>query len=235
MSNDYLEHYERSLLQAPGWGPAGWLRRLLDRRARALGQADRHALFLPRVLALAGLNETARPLDVLEVGCGSGWALSYRSPGVRYWAVDRGDRFKAELEARGIAFHQLDVGAEALPFADGAFDLVLLNHVIEHVAAGDFLAAELARVLRPRAHLYVRTPNVERLGARFHDDPTHVAPYTPAALTEHLGSHGFAPVVLFHSDHPRITLDILSGGRLRALLMSARLGGKEIEALFVKR
>jgi hypothetical protein len=38
-----------------------------------------------------------------------------------------------------------------------------------------------------------------------------------------------------HSDHPRINLDILSGGHLRGLLMGRALGGSEIEALFVKR
>lgn len=234
MPDDYLAHYERSLSQGPGWGPAGWLRRLMDRQARARGQADRHALFLPRVLELAGLVESGRPLEILEVGAGNGWALGYRSPGVRYTAIDRADRFKADLEARGIAFHLLDAGTEALPLADGTVDLVLMNHVIEHIPAAGFLAHELGRVLRPRGHLYVRTPDIARVGERFYDDPTHVTPYTGESLIELMAGHGFDLVTLMHSDHPRIALDILTGGRLRGLLMGRRWGGKEIEALFVK-
>jgi hypothetical protein len=48
-------------------------------------------------------------------------------------------------------------------------------------------------------------------------------------------AHGFEARHVLHSDHPRINLDILTGGRWRGLLMGRLFGGREIEALFVKR
>lgn len=235
MSRAYLEHYERSQAAPSGRGPAGWLRRALDRRARALGQADRHALFLRRVLELAGLAEETGELRVLDVGCASGLALSYAAPALSAFGVDRDDHYADRLEALGIDFRVTDVGAEPLPFDDGFFHLVMLNHVIEHVANYDFLAGEVARVTLAGGHAYVRTPNIRRVKGVFYDDYGHVKPYTPASLVDLMRAHGLALRHLFHSDHRRINLDILSGGRLRGLLMSRALGGREIEALFVKK
>jgi 2-polyprenyl-3-methyl-5-hydroxy-6-metoxy-1,4-benzoquinol methylase len=47
----------------------------------------------------------------------------------------------------------------ALPFAAGEFDVVLCNHVIEHVPAPQAAAAELVRVLRPGGMVIVGVPN----------------------------------------------------------------------------
>ena len=235
MSRGYLEHYERTQAPASGHGPSGWLRRALDRRARALGQTDRHALFLRRVLELAGLAEERGELRVLDVGCASGLALSYVAPALSAFGVDRDDHYAARLEALGIDFRVADVGAEPLPFEDGFFHLVMLNHIIEHVAEHDFLAAEIARVTEAGGHAYVRTPDIKRVKGVFYDDYEHVKPYTPASLVDLMRAHGFEARRLMHSDHPRINLDILSGGRWRGLLMGRAFGGREIEALFVKR
>lgn len=45
------------------------------------------------------------------------------------------------------------------PLADGSIDLVLGDHVLEHVDDPAFVAAELARVLRPGGWICARTPN----------------------------------------------------------------------------
>jgi SAM-dependent methyltransferase len=55
---------------------------------------------------------------------------------------------------------RLDV--TAMPFADNTFDLVICNHVIEHVPAWEALAQELHRVVRPGGIVYVATPNIYR-------------------------------------------------------------------------
>lgn len=88
---------------------------------------------------------------VLEVGCGTGslWeenrehlpaslllVLSDRSPGMVREAVDR----------TGLPGVVAD--AQALPFEDQTFDLVVANHMLYHVADLDRAIAELHRVLR---------------------------------------------------------------------------------------
>ena len=49
-----------------------------------------------------------------------------------------------------------------MPFPDNTFDLVICNHVIEHVPAWEKLAKELHRVVRPSGLVYVATPNIYR-------------------------------------------------------------------------
>ena len=48
--------------------------------------------------------------------------------------------------------------AEALAFADASFDLVICNHVLEHVAHPDRALAEFHRVLAPGGSLVAQTP-----------------------------------------------------------------------------
>lgn len=58
-----------------------------------------------------------------------------------------------------------------LPFANGVFDEVLAEHVLEHVADLVALLGELARICRPGARLAVVVPHFSSVGA--HTDPTH--------------------------------------------------------------
>lgn len=230
MSGDnYLAEYQRGDAAVRGRGWMGRVRSYLDRKAVEAGQIDRHALFMPRVLELTNISPD-RPVTVLEIGCGSGWAISYRHPSIRYIAIDRGSVYRASLEECGIEFHEFDVSDKPLPLADGTVDVVLLIHLIEHIPHIEAFTQELRRILRPHGCIYIRTPNVARVKWRFWDDFTHVRPFTPNSLDHLMRTYGFQRRFLFASDHPRIMLDILTNGRMRAWLFSEKLGGKEIEA-----
>ena len=49
--------------------------------------------------------------------------------------------------------------AEALPFADGSFDVILLHEVIEHVRSDREAVAEAYRCLRPGGRVVIFAPN----------------------------------------------------------------------------
>jgi SAM-dependent methyltransferase len=75
------------------------------------------------------------PLDVLDVGCGTGFlALLAAEAGHRAVGVDMADemlshaRAKAEVRKLAVAFQRAD--AEAPPFAKRSFDLIVERHVI---------------------------------------------------------------------------------------------------------
>lgn len=114
-----------------------------------------------KIERLLGVPSGSEKLRLLEVGTGSGGIAHYFGTHIsgRYevHAVDVVDSRQIE---GGYEF-QLVAGT-VLPFADEAFDIVLSNHVIEHV--GDHSAqtahlTELRRVLRPGGRGYLAVPN----------------------------------------------------------------------------
>lgn len=232
--DDYLIEYQRSGKVDLSVGIGGWVRRRLDRKAVLLGQYDRHALFLPRVFQLAKLG-LDKPLVVLEIGCGNGRAISYHHPKIEYIAVDRGTVFEPELKRRGVKFYKADVSTQSLPLDSCSINLIVLNHLIEHIPQYEFFVKELQRVLCPGGVLYIRTPNLDRVKWKFWDDYTHIKPYTRRGLDQLMQTFGFTRSFMLYSDHGRITIDILTEGRWRGLLFSRLLGGKEIEAGYVLR
>jgi len=230
-ANDYLARLPRtgSTHRAGLLGlPAKLLRDRLDRMARARGQRDRYDLFLPRASELCG-----RPLScdyaVADLGAADGWMLRYSAPGLRKIAVDAGTRYAAEFAERGVEFHQCDISREPVPLASDSVDLILMLHVIEHIRDPSHLMSECVRALKRGGGLYVRTPNIKKIGHSFWDDYTHVRPYTPEALAGLAHASGFRTRALFSSSPPRISLDLVTNGRFRNVLFR---GGWEIEGAF---
>ena len=98
---------------------------------------------------------------ILEVGAGSGViaALLAQEAGSRgeVWAVDVRD---TRIVTEGFRFKQ--VRDPRLPFDDGSFDVVVSNHVIEHVGGRveqELHLAEMRRVARTGGIGYLATPN----------------------------------------------------------------------------
>ena len=94
-------------------------------------------------------------LDVLDLGAGSGFLSSYfAGRGANVTAADRDpDTFAADCRFVRIEGR--------LPFGPESFDLVVFNHVIEHVGEVDAqrrILSEIANVLRPGGRLYLAAP-----------------------------------------------------------------------------
>ncbi len=94
---------------------------------------------------------------VLDVGCSRG------DPDLPSMYTGRGV-IGADLDVLGLRANDMAQGCvlspmDALPFADGVFDVVVCKWVVEHLEdpAGAF--RECARVLKPGGHVAVLTPN----------------------------------------------------------------------------
>jgi ubiquinone/menaquinone biosynthesis C-methylase UbiE len=114
-----------------------------------------------KIERLLELERRKQPLRMLEVGTGSGGIASYfgRHPTLacEVTAVDVRD---IRVTTDGFRFERVE-GTE-LPFADGTFDVVISNHVVEHVGLDDAQKrhlAELRRVLADRGVGYLAVPN----------------------------------------------------------------------------
>jgi len=102
-----------------------------------------------------------RPPRVLEIGTGSGAIAHYLAVrsglGCDVDAVDVVDQRQIR---DGYRFTQVD--SVVLPFDDAQFDIVISNHVLEHVGAQDqqrHHLREIARVLTPEGRAYLASPN----------------------------------------------------------------------------
>lgn len=126
--------------------------------SRDLSSRNLKALKIERLLDLANLP---RPIRMLEVGTGSGGIAHYFGAHERLRCdVDAVDVHDNRLVTEGYRYHR--VHDTQLPFADESFDVVLTNHVIEHV--GDNNAqlrhlAEIHRVMKSNGVGYLAAPN----------------------------------------------------------------------------
>jgi SAM-dependent methyltransferase len=77
-----------------------------------------------------------------------------------------------------------------LPIADASFDAVVCTQVLEHVCDPRAVVAELHRVLRPGARLWLTVPLVWPL----HEEPFDFFRYTPHSLAALLARAGFLDV-----------------------------------------
>jgi len=118
-----------------------------------------------KIVDLIGEDRFGSARRILEIGCGSGViASSLAAMGAEGLTVDAVDVADNRIDTQGYAFHL--VSGTALPFADGAFDIVVSNHVIEHVGStADQLRhlGEIRRVLAPGGVAYLAVPNKWRL------------------------------------------------------------------------
>lgn len=80
---------------------------------------------------------------------------------------------------------------DALPYADGSFDLVCAFDILEHVEDDMAVLAELSRVARPAAILLLSVPLHASAWTPFDAFVGHHRRYEPEALLALLQSHGF--------------------------------------------
>ncbi|MGE7139701.1 methyltransferase domain-containing protein [Luteibacter sp. NPDC031894] len=114
-----------------------------------------------KIERLLGLIPVSGGRRLLEIGCGSGGISHYFAthPDLDL-EVDAVDVTDSRGVKDGYRFHQ--VMGTALPFADDTFDVVLSNHVIEHVgerAEQLHHLQEIHRVLRDDGSCYLAVPN----------------------------------------------------------------------------
>ena len=98
---------------------------------------------------------------VLDAGCGTGYGTAEFDTAAQVLAMDiSGEAVAHAAQAFGrTGVHFLQGACEALPFADGSFDLVVAFEVIEHLERWPDLLTEARRVLRSEGVLLVSTPN----------------------------------------------------------------------------
>ncbi len=133
---------------------------------------------------------------ILDAGCGVGmYAAQFArfSDNVAGVEID----LLAARQARGRVAAIANAPAEALPFADGSFDVVFSHEVLEHVADDRLAVAEMARVTAPGGRILIFVPNrlypFETHGhywrGRYHFGNTPLINWLPDPLRNRLAPH----------------------------------------------
>ena len=114
-----------------------------------------------KIARLLELASRKQPIRLLEIGTGSGgiahWFAHHPQLRCEVVAVDVCDNRQLH---EGYAFQQVE-GVD-LPFEEASFDVVISNHVIEHVGDAQAQArhlSEIRRVMKPDGVGYLAVPN----------------------------------------------------------------------------
>jgi 2-polyprenyl-3-methyl-5-hydroxy-6-metoxy-1,4-benzoquinol methylase len=135
---------------------------------------------------------------VLDVGCGRGYLLKrLKKAG---WLCAGIDIPGSPIPSNDSDLDCRTGDASKLPWSDGKFDLVVINHVLEHLEDPWLACLEAARVLKIGGVLYVCVPNFASLQRRLFgpywfplEIPRHLFHFTPASLFAVVSSAGFYP------------------------------------------
>lgn len=99
---------------------------------------------------------------VLDIGCGDARIshfLHERLPEVEFYGIDFFTSVLVHARDKGIPGAFATAEAQAIPFADGAFDMVMINNVLHHLDERQMVLDEALRVCRSGGRLVVIEPN----------------------------------------------------------------------------
>ena len=101
------------------------------------------------------INKKPSQLKILELGTGSGYMAEFMSK--KFKKVCSVDIVDERRVFDDFEFKQAE--SELIPYQADEFDVVISNHVVEHVPDQNLHISELKRVVKKDGHIYIATPN----------------------------------------------------------------------------
>jgi SAM-dependent methyltransferase len=159
----------------------------------------------------------ADAVDILEIGCGSGYVLS----GIRV-VLPAARLVGSEAYSHGLAYaarrilppcELLQMDARAIPYSR-EFDLIGAFDVLEHIDDDDAVIAEIVRALRPGGGFLITVPQHRWLWSEVDTISRHRRRYAPRGLAEKLQRSGFE--VLKETSFVTLLLPLMLAQRLTA-------------------
>jgi SAM-dependent methyltransferase len=177
--NGYEAEYHKVTID-----PDGKERHLLDEREQWLSGSKEITDYI----------DSLKPQKILDIGCGLGWLLSYLNDDWDKYGIEISKFASNHAKQFGKIHHgTLD------DFSDNInFDVIVMNHVIEHL---DFPVEALNKIINMLSDcgvLIIGTPDFDsaaarRYGSNFRllNDPTHISLFSSDSMHRCLRDQGF--------------------------------------------
>ena len=118
---------------------------------------------------------------VLDIGCGTGELLQFYRNAI---GIDMHNDAIRVCKQKGFKVLRMD--AQNLKFKSNSFDSIHSNSVLDHLENPGKALKETHRVLKPNGILYMTLNDVSTRGEKWHEDPTHISPFTKKTIIEAL-------------------------------------------------
>ena len=145
-----------------------------------------------------------RGARLLEIGSGMGHLVgqledTFETYGMdlNHWAVKQSKSVVNQTSLQTAS-------AQELPFKDGAFNIVIIKHIVEHLPDPEKAIREIGRVTEPGGVLILATPNLDSLLKPWkgdtwigYQDPTHISLKRPSEWLGLIRNAGFHSLKIF--------------------------------------
>ena len=147
------------------------------------------------------LSHVKQEAEVLEIGCASGdlaAAIQLRRPDVRYDAIEISPaQEKARLRVDELYLQPLGDCLDGCLIYPRSYDVVIISHVLEHLADVRREIALIRELLQPDGKLFIEVPNRSGHPALpLDDDIGHLHSFSVSSLSRLLADAGFQCLVL---------------------------------------
>jgi len=145
---------------------------------------------------------------ILDVGCGAGnFLLLMKQFKMKCWGIEPGNFNKAFSNK-----HQLNITKGTLKetnFPNNFFDIITINHVLEHVNNPSEDLKELYRILKPNGYLIIGVPQSNSLNHKIFkeywvqlDIPRHLFTFSTKNIKIHSEKIGFKCKKIIYNSNP---------------------------------
>ena len=175
----YEEEYHKIAID-----PDGKKRTLLNEREHSLSGIKEITDYLDKL----------NPQKILDIGCGLGWLLSFLNDDWDKYGIEVSKFASGHARKYGNIFNGI---LEDFP-DNGKFDVIVMNHVIEHVENPLQVLKKIRNMLSDTGIFIIGTPDFDSAAARRYGnnfrllhDPTHISLFSSDSMHRCLRDCGF--------------------------------------------
>jgi SAM-dependent methyltransferase len=146
---------------------------------------------------------------ILDIGCGDGKGLlKLKEDGWETFGVEISP-LASEHARNNLGLNIFTGTVEDAQYEDEFFDIIILNHVLEHLSYPKTTLTEINRILKHEGELIISIPNVNSFEARHFKKywsawelPRHLYHFTPSTIRLLLDKTGFEVINIEYDNNP---------------------------------